>query len=461
VPDCPVCGLSVSSPKGLSIHFRHQKGDEAHAAYLAAQEDAKWAELTEDEDYVVCRLCGHRAVTLARHIKATHGITAKEYRAQFPDALIRGRELTARRGKAIKAGWGEGAHTGTKTITCPTCESEHEVHKSFVPSTHDARCPECKGKQAGEWDGKVEGHDYVVCGVCGHKAENLTSHVTAEHPELVGRYQEVYPGALLVALGSTVRDKTALRGLKRPEGFGRKISESKTLGLTAEDFEPYRESDGTIDHHAAQAGFGIAMPTVRQYMETLGLEITSKYVDQRYAERRVALTPADLEPFKLKNGKVSLARAIEGLRFSYPTVRRECDRLGLPYFNRRIKQTLCLDTVESALGGVSYIEEWRSRRFVNPPTGQMFRYDGYFPHVGLIVEFQGHQHYMFPNAFMSDDKVDEFIALQERDRIKREMIEQDPSLLYLEILEDEPYQDPKYIRARLEGLGIEVPAIGV
>ena len=85
----------------------------------------------------------------------------------------------------------------------------------------------------------------------------------------------------------------------------------------------------------------------------------------------------------------------------------------------------------------------------------MFRFDGYFPDFGLIVEFHGHQHYIFPNAYMINESyLPDYIALRERDRIKRELINASPDLLYLEVLEDEPYTDVSYLRGRLAALGI-------
>lgn len=78
-------------------------------------------------------------------------------------------------------------------------------------------------------------------------------------------------------------------------------------------------------------------------------------------------------------------------------------------------------------------------RFVNPPTGHRFRFDGYFPDVGLIVEFHGHQHYTFPNAFMRDEiYLPVYEALRERDWIKKALIEAAQDLTYFEVTEEDP-----------------------
>jgi len=112
-------------------------------------------------------------------------------------------------------------------------------------------------------------------------------------------------------------------------------------------------------------------------------------------------------------------------------------------------------------GGLPYEEEWKSWRFVNPLTGHRFRFDGYFPDMCLIVEFQGYQHYTFPNAFMVDESyLPEWDKLRERDRVKRELITNAPDLIYFEVLEEEPYDNVDYLRGRLVGLGVIDPEQG-
>jgi len=444
--DCPICPTTVVDARGLATHFRHQ--DATHPVYKTWQEEQRWAGKVEGEDYIVCLECGHRAGTLARHLKAVHGITADQYRVKHGDVLIRATSVTERRREAIQsARTTSTAYDGFKSVVCPSCGEGHEVHKlsGVVP------CPECKERAvAAHWEGKSEPDDFVVCLECGYRAENLTSHIQNAHPG----YRERHPDAYMVALGSAVRDKSALKGRRRSPEFKQAIREAKTIGLTQGDFEPYLEADGTVDHRRAMEGLMVAWPTLKRYMDDLGLSPTDKYIRQRQAERVVTLTVEGLEAFKLKNGKVSVGQAARDMGYCFRTVKRECDRLGLPTFHRRIRQTLCLDAVSEALGGLDYAEEWKSWRFTNPPTGHRFRFDGYFPDVGLVVEFQGHQHYTFPNAFMVDESYrGEWEAMVERDRIKRELIEAAPDLLYLEIREDEPFTDEMYLRGRLAGLG--------
>ena len=210
-----------------------------------------------------------------------------------------------------------------------------------------------------------------------------------------------------------------------------------------------------IDRRAIEEALGLSWRTIFSYMQTFDLETSNKYVEERAEAQVIRLDKEVLEGFKLGNGKVSIARAMRDTGHSFPVIKRECGRHGLPTFHRHIRQTLCLDAVSEALGGVPYKMEWESRRFTNPPTGRMFRFDGYFPDVGLVVEFHGHQHFLFPNAFMVDESYEPlWLAMLERDREKRRLIEAAPDLTYLEVRYDEPYDDPMYLRGVLRGLGV-------
>jgi len=450
---CPVCGQRVDGERGLSGHFRHQReaGDEAHIQHQAEEEKVRWTGLSEGEGFVQCLECGHRAETLARHLKAVHGITAEEYRARHPGALIRSERLTEIRSQAAKDRVGGSGKGSTKTITCPGCGVGQEVSR-FLGSVHDHRCQECRKKdEEARWASLSEPEDYVTCLDCGYQAENLTSHLQHEHPG----YRDRHPDAFVVALGSSVRDKSALRGVSRSPEFGQKVRDAKLLNLIKTDFEPYLESDGTVDHRRAMEGLGCAWPTLKRYMDALGLEPTRKYIEQAVEERLVKLTAEQLEPFKLGNGKVSIAKAVAELGYCNITIKRECHRLGLKWAHGNVSQRKCLDAISEALGGLIYEEEWKRRAFVNPVTGHRFRFDALFPDVGLVVEFQGKFHYTFPSHIFHDDSYrSEYNKLRERDRLKREMIEAALDLTYFEVTEDEPYTDVSYLRGRLVESGV-------
>jgi hypothetical protein len=192
------------------------------------------------EQVVICQICKHTAVTLARHLKAVHGITADVYRGQYPGARIRSEACEANMSRAAEKGHTQKPKGLKKSIKCPNCGASHEVGYTFAPSVHDSRCPECqtaaakaaaKAEEDIRWEGKTEGDDFVVCTGCGHRAENLTSHIQSVHPEWVGHYS-----GQIVALNSTIRDKTALRGRTLSDEVKAKMAASAgwNRGLTKE-----------------------------------------------------------------------------------------------------------------------------------------------------------------------------------------------------------------------------------
>ena len=408
--DCPICGFKVANQLGLAAHFRHQSS--SHPNYVSWLEDRRFDNKTEGEDYVRCRECGHRADTLARHIKASHGITADTYKVKYPDALIRASRVQDRMSLAATARDGGHGKGDTKTIQCSSCGDAWTGSKFLVPSTHDLRCDKCRSKDEVvdgtlRWLGKSEPEDFVSCLECDYKAENLTSHMQNAHQGYRGRH----PEALLVALNSAVRDKTALQGSVLSEATKQRMSENagrwnlgltktndprlaaaseKMLGrpswyrgftlddpriaeivrklhfytggdrpwdnglaanLTLSDFSSFMDSEGRVDHHRVIEATGISWVTVRKYIVDLGLQETLRYIEDAAENRTVRVDKEILEQFKLGNGKVSIGKAIVTLGYGYTIIKRECDRHGLPTFHRHIRQDLCMETVALALGG--------------------------------------------------------------------------------------------------------------
>lgn len=508
MPNCPICGDSVADARGLAAHFRHQAS--THPDYRTWKADQRWEGKVEGEDYVRCLVCGHRAATLARHLKAVHSITADEYREAHPGALIRPSKVTAKRRAALKASRGSDAYGGTKEVACPSCGSPHAVHK-LAGRLHDLRCPACK---EAVWEDLSEPEDYVTCLECGHRAENLTSHVVNAHPG----YREAHPEAPLVALRSAVRDKESLRGRELSQETRRRMSEnagrwnagltketdecvaaaaekmrgcvpwSKGLTvaehpslqatveklrayvgenrpwhngmkaeLTLEDFGPFLDEEGYVDRRAIQEALGLSWRTIFTYMGTLGLETSSKYVRERSEAQVIRLEADELRAFAYKNGKVAVGRAMVGLGHSFPVIKRECERHGLETAGKGGLQAECLEAVKAALGGVSYKEEWRSKKFLSP-KGHRFRFDGYFREANLVVEYHGYQHFVFPNRYMPDESYrPEYERMREYDRLKREMVAADPALRYLMVRYDEPHADVGYLRYRLVKIGVLTP----
>jgi len=406
---CPVCSRPLSTPRSLGNHFRHRReaGDTQHIAYDVAQEDARWASLTEGADYVRCLECGHRTVTLARHLKGEHGITADEYRAKHGVGTpIRCDVLKAKRSEAIShrpITKGE-----KKSVVCPECGGTWEGSK-YLGTVHDLRCPACWEQK---WAGKSEPEDYVTCRGCGYRAENLTSHIQNSHPDLVGRYQEAHPGAKVMALKSAIRVKATLRGQARSVGFRLRVSRGKL-----------------------NAGFNHTAES-KQRMS----------VAQLLVGRIVRVSMASLAPFRLMNGKVILGLAAVGLGRCVGVIRRECLRHGLAYHNMLVSQEQCLGLIEKILGE-PYQREWSSDRYVNPASGRRFKFDGCFEGCKLLVEFQGYQHRIFPNRYHVSRE--DFDDLQWRDSEKARQVGSIGEYRLLVIHDNEPWRDEIHLRSRL------------
>lgn len=387
------------------FRFRREAGDVEHPKYQAAQEEAQWVGKSEGADYVRCLACGLRVLTLARHLKAEHKINAVQYRAAYgEDAKIRCDTLKAKRSVALSTC--VRVKGDKKEVTCSSCGEVWLGSKFLALGTHDFRCVDCREIEGNtalqiQWDGKSEPQDYVTCRACGdYRAENLTSHIQSAHSDLVGTYKEEYPGSFLVALSSGVRNKIAIRGVPRPKEFGIKISMQKLA-------------------------------------------------------QRVYLTESDLLPFRKKTSKkVSLSRASLGTGLTIGVVKRECLRLGLPYHRLNVSQDILLSRVSTLLG-YDYKSEWTSSFFVNPKSGHRFKFDGYFEACTLLIEFQGYQHYTWPNHFHSHEAA--FLEARERDVEKRRQALAHGGFKYLEVREDQPWQDLDYLRKRLTDL--EVPTV--
>jgi hypothetical protein len=311
------------------------------------------------------------------------------------------------------------------------CGAEWLGSKYLVPGTHDFRCGKCRKEsdareEAERWAGKSEPDDFVTCKACGYRAENLTSHLQSVHEELLGgEYQRKYPGSLINALHSGVRDKTLVRGAKRPEGFGAKVSSGKRK---------------TRFKHT---------PEARAKMSA----------SQKEVGRRIFLEREQLLPFQLKNGKVSIARASVGLDLYTNVIRRECVRLGLPYHRLSVNQDRFLGLVSKLLGA-PFLPEWTSPEFVNPKTNRKFKFDGFFPEEKLLAEFHGYQHYTFPNRFHKSEEA-AFEEMRERDAEKKRQVAARGEYRYLEVRDDEAWFDESFLTEKLLSVGISFDSIAL
>jgi len=216
------------------------------------------------------------------------------------------------------------------------------------------------------------------------------------------------------------------------------------------DLAPYIGTDGNLDHHAAAKGLGVGLPIIRRCAEELGVPRTRRYSIGRSDYKKVILAPADLEPFKLKNGKVAVGKAAQVLGYNHLTILKNCVLLGLPVAHRAISQELFLDTVSQALGGVDYVQEWNPPGFTNQKTGGRFRFDGWFQSHNLLAEFHGIAHYTFPNPYHRT--LEDYDRSLERDRVKQRMTQGLYRLLV--VRQDESWDDVGYVRGKLAQLGL-------
>lgn len=453
--------------------------------------------------------------SLTRHIMSAHGFDVSVYRKRYgADAPVRALGARTALVEGVKKshrerGTGKGER---KTVMCPSCNIPHEMSKFVVPGVHDLRCDACKATALKDlWDGKTEGYHFVVCRLCSHRAENLTSHIRQRHPEIAACYRETYGNSSVVASCSAVRDKSKMRGrslsdktrklmseragrwnkgltkgtdfrvlasalsmkgrpswnrglardtdarvaasadkLRAYVGEARPWSNGLALGLLPVDFEPFLDEQGCVDRRAVETVVGASWPTIYSYMQEHGLKTSNKYVKARSEAAIIRLDRESFEPYMSKRGIVYLGRAMAGLGHGFSVIKRECQRNGLETYGKRVRQGLCLQAVSEALGSASFNEEWMSRRYVNPVSGAMFKFDGYYPAHDLIVEFHGYQHYVFPNVFFPDETYRPlWEAMLERDRVKQKMIEDSGTLHYLCVREDEPYTDLDFLRGRL------------
>lgn len=455
---CPVCQWHGATERGLWKHFSSKSSDPSHIAWQQEQENLKWQGLRQDLDFVVCRFpgCGHRAKSLVGHIPAVHGTMCEAYRQRFgadaPFWASRTKETRTAASNLTRSIYGSGKG-GTKTVICPDCDVSWVGSKFLVPGTHDLRCSDCKEKaDKGRWDGMVENVDFVCCQVCNYKAESLVSHLQNAHPELIGCYCDKYPGFLITTSKSSVRGKTDVHDAQRKQVRSFVATHGKFLDLQTGDFEPFLDAEGFLDRKKMVQERVLCHRTVTVYAKKLGIPLTDKHLQQRHKDLRKEFPPEAFEPYKIKNGKVSIGRAAAGLGINPLTAQRLCKRLALPVCSRTITQAILMRKISVLLGGVTYREEWNSDQFKNPKTGRRFRFDGFFKDFGLVVEFHGEQHFVFPSRYIKDEK--QYAYLQWKDAEKKKMIEAAPGFKYLAVRADEPYKELPFLLAKLTEAGL-------
>lgn len=400
---CPSCGKQ----REVSKFSRSTPCPDCRAKSEASQ----WEGLSEPEDYVTCKDCGYRAENLTSHIQNAH----PDYRARYPDALV----------NALCSG----ARDKTKL-----------QGRTLSPETRKKM-----SQNAGRWNRGLT------------KASN--SSLQAQSQKMRGKpsWNEG-----LTAQTSDILRKQGEK-LRLYIGENRPWNNGLRADLTLKDFSPVLDEQGRVDRKKAMEVLGFSWNTISKYLCDHGLEISDVNILARQegsverlrelaSQKIVRLTPEQLQSYRLKNGKLVVAWAASRLGHGVGIVRREADRLGIPRFQWGLSQGLCLGTVSEALGGAEWIDEWQNRSFTNPESSYMYKFDGFFPDHNLVVEYHGHQHFVWPNAYYKTEE--DYLALRRRDAHKRELVLGDPNLKYLEIRFDEPFDDPSYIRGRLFALGV-------
>jgi hypothetical protein len=276
------------------------------------------------------------------------------------------------------------------------------------------------------------------------------SHIRNVHPEMEGKYQDAFPGMLMTALGSGIRDKSALQGRTLSAETRALMSQNAgrwNAGLT-KGVDPRVAAGAAKMAERPAWNAGLTKTTDARLQATASAVVQTRAHKHWNSGNEVTLTPEQLLPFALKNGKISVGRAIAALGHAFVTIRRECHKHGLEISHTTISQAICMETISQVLGGAPYEMEWNDGTFINPVTGGRFRFDGFFPEQKLLVEFHGYQHWD-PNAVWFFEGGESFEDLAARDAEKIRQVTEDGRYHILVVREDEPYTDPDYLRQRL------------
>lgn len=460
--NCPVCGYQALNQRALGQHFRARRNDVPHQEYKKEYKTRNPFEgQKEDIDFVRCRICNKPAISLCRHLQKKHCLDILQYREQYgKDVLTRG-TVASKKASDARKGKPSTVRGKTKFLTCENCSNQYEVSLFYSITGRKLLCPSCKTTQTKtknyekiqSFEGKSEPEDYVTCLVCGHHSASLASHIQWKHPNIPTRYQEIFPGAPILC--NSIRRKIGKSSSEWPrsETWKRKMSTIFRTRFTIEDFNPFLDPDGTLDHHTAATKLGVGLHIIKRNAEELNLRVTRRYSLGRADYKKIILTLDDLEPFKLKNGKIAAGKAAQVLGYNHLTILKNCERLGLPVAHRAISQELFLDAVSRVLGGATYIQKWNPPGFINPKTGGRFRFDGYFPDYNLLAEFYGFAHYMYPNPY--NRTIGDYQKALERDRVKQALTT--GKYLLLIVRQNEPWDDLGFIRGRLALIGLTCP----
>jgi SAM-dependent methyltransferase len=139
------------------------------------------------------------------------------------------------------------------------------------------------------------------------------------------------------------------------------------------------------------------------------------------AGRAYGWSREDILKYADENGAIIVAEAALGLNAAPTTVLQYCKSLGLKTRNRLAWQRVVLDQAAKAFKE-AYEWEWSDPRIINPSTGRVLNFDGFFPSHNLIVEAHGDQHFRYAEAWHGS--IEGFHESRERDAFKKKRAEE-------------------------------------
>lgn len=187
--------------------------------------------------------------------------------------------------------------------------------------------------------------------------------------------------------------------------------------------------------------------TAQEYKDTYGVVslMCSKSMQKKSANTRqfsYDLSQEGLRSFEDDQGRVVVAAAAAHYQCREGTILRYCREYGLVTKNRLAWQKAVLDQAKEFLEA-EYEWEWSHPQAVNPDTGRVFNYDGFFPTKGVVVEAHGDQHFTYSERWHLTKE--NFQKLRQRDILKRELVEK-LGLQLKVVRPSDPIYDPEFWR---------------
>lgn len=139
----------------------------------------------ENIDYVLCKLCNRRFKRLKNHLKITHKISIEEYLDKFPDSLLICKKDSNRVRNENKDKGNNRKYKQRIVYKTPSGKIVKKIdawkRAWGVENPPEDTIIDASSVDLDPWIDKVEVIDYVVCSICGYKANNLTRHIKKEH----------------------------------------------------------------------------------------------------------------------------------------------------------------------------------------------------------------------------------------------------------------------------------------